>query len=201
MSANTTTTGCMRAALPMIFGFRKYASSAWMPMIQNSIPKPARQLWASAMMTMGTELMMVPKMGMRLKKVAMVASRKANFTPKSTRPTNGRTPFTMQMGTCPLTTPARPRSSRPTSAAAPADHGGGGGGHLRRDQRREVGADPCGIDGDEGRDHQHQEEGEDPLESSGDQRLGERHQLGDVGGGHTREMPGGVVDEPLEVHR
>ncbi len=37
---------------------------------------------ASAMRTMGTELRMLPKMGMRLSTVAMVASRKANFTPK-----------------------------------------------------------------------------------------------------------------------
>jgi hypothetical protein len=109
----------------MIFGFRKYASSAWMPMIQNSIPRPARQLWASPMMTMGKELMMVPKMGMRLKKVAMVASRKANFTPKSTSPAKVSTPFTMQMVTWPRTTPASERSIRRTSAEASSAHSGG----------------------------------------------------------------------------
>ena len=120
-------------------------------MIQNSIPKPARQLWARAMMTMGNELMMVPKMGMRLKKVATVASRNANFTPKSSRPAKVSTPFTVQMVTWPRTTPARRRSIRRTRADASV-------GPLRRDQRAEVGADPRGVDRDEGRDHQHQEE-------------------------------------------
>jgi hypothetical protein len=77
------------------------------------------------MATMGTELRMVPKMGMRLKRVAMVARRKANFTPKTTSPMKVSVPFTRQIVTWPRTTPASERSMRRTSAAASALHSGG----------------------------------------------------------------------------
>ena len=57
-------------------------------------------------------VMMVPKMGMRLSTVAMVASRNANFTLRRRRPISVSTPLTMQMVTWPRTTPANERSSR-----------------------------------------------------------------------------------------
>jgi hypothetical protein len=69
--------------------------------------------------------MMVPKMGMRLKSVAMVARRKANFTPKSTSPTRVSVPFTRQMVSCPRTTPANERSMRSARPWTSENHSGG----------------------------------------------------------------------------
>ncbi len=90
MSANTTSTGWILAASPMIFGLRKFASSRWMPMIQASTNSPCRRSKVPeemrAIATIGTDERIEPKIGTRLIVAAIPARSSRYFTWKIQRP-------------------------------------------------------------------------------------------------------------------
>ena len=75
----------------MIFGFRKLASTRWMPMIQASTNSPCLRSKLpdemSAMATIGTDDRIDPKIGIRLIVAAIPASSSGYFTWKISRPT------------------------------------------------------------------------------------------------------------------
>ena len=59
--------------LPMTFGLRMFASMKWIPRIQARTPRPVVNPTDRAMRTAGMELMIVPKIGIRLSTPATIA--------------------------------------------------------------------------------------------------------------------------------
>ena len=129
-SEKTTSTGWIFAESPMIFGFRRFASSWWIPMIHRSTKRPVPKLCVRPRSTAGSDESTVPKIGMIENIVAITASVGQYFRSASAKPMAESAPFTPQMMSCPRTTPDSPRSMlRKNSSNAPRD---GGGTRLRR---------------------------------------------------------------------
>lgn len=83
-----------------------------MPTIHRSASAAEVGPLDSETMTIGIVDRMLPKMGTSENTAAIVASRKANFTLRSSRPTRVSAPLMTQIVSWPRTTPPRPRSMR-----------------------------------------------------------------------------------------
>lgn len=109
---NTTSTGWIFAVSPMIFGFRKFASIWWIPMIHASTAIAVPGDWVSPIATAGIAETIDPKIGTIEPRAARIAMIGQYFRPNIQNPIAAKTPFITQMMSCPRTTPASPRSSR-----------------------------------------------------------------------------------------